>query len=74
MPNVLIRNVDEITLAQLKAQARRNGRSLQNELRILLTTVAHTLSDEATATQIKEALRGRVFSDSAAQLRAERAR
>lgn len=74
MPNVLIRNVDEITLAQLKAQARRNGRSLQNELRTLLTTFAHTLSDEETATQIKEALRGRVFSDSAAQLRAERAR
>jgi plasmid stability protein len=74
MPNVLIRDVEENTLAQLKAQAQRNGRSLQRELQTLLTTAAHTLSDEATATQIKEALRGRVFSDSAAQLREERAR
>ena len=76
MPNVLIRNVDEAVLAQLKDQARRNGRSLQSELLALLTTFAadHPKSDEETAAQIKEALRGRGFSDSAAQLREDRAR
>jgi plasmid stability protein len=69
MPKLFIRDLDEMTRAQLEEQARRNGRSLPDEVRAILTNLA----DEETATQIKEALRGRVFSDSAAQLREERA-
>jgi plasmid stability protein len=70
MPKLFIRDLDEMTRAQLEEQARRNGRSLPDELRAIPTNLA----DEETATQIKEALRGRVFSDSAAQLREDRAR
>ncbi len=75
MPNVLVRDVDEAVLAKLKDMARRNGRSLQSELLAILTNFVADcpLSDEETATQIKDALRGRVFADSGAQLREERA-
>lgn len=76
MPNVLVRDVDETVLAQLKDQAQRNGRSLQSEVLAILTNFASSnrLSDEETAAQIKNALRGRIFSDSAALLREDRER
>ena len=76
MPNVLVRDVDETVLAKLKDQAQRNGRSLQGEVLAILNSFASydPLSDEETAAQIKTALRGRVFSDSAALLREDRAR
>jgi plasmid stability protein len=76
MPNVLVRDVDETILAQLKDQAQRNGRSLQSEVLAILTNFvsSNTLSDEETAARIKDALRGRMFSDSAALLREDRER
>ena len=76
MPNVLVRDVDETVLAQLKDQAQRNGRSLQSEVLAILTNFAsyNTLSDTETAARIKDALRGRIFSDSAALLREDRER
>lgn len=76
MPNVLVRDVDETLLAQLKDQAQRNGRSLQSEVLAILTNFVSSppLSDEETAARIKDALRGRMYSDSAAQLREDRAR
>jgi plasmid stability protein len=76
MPNVLVRDVDETLLAQLKDQAQRNGRSLQSEVLSILTNFvsSHPLSDEETAARIKDALRGRMFSDSAALLREDRTR
>ena len=76
MPNVLVRDVDETVLARLKDQAQRNGRSLQSEVLAILNSFASydTLSDEETAARIKDALRGRIFSDSAAPLREDRAR
>lgn len=76
MPNVLVRDVDETLLAQLKDHAQRNGRSLQSEVLAILTNFVSTnmLSDEETATRIKDALRGRIYSDSAALLREDRAR
>jgi plasmid stability protein len=76
MPNVLVRDVDETILTKLKDQAQRNGRSLQSEVLAILTNFvsSNTLSDEETAARIKDALRGRMFSDSAALLREDRAR
>jgi plasmid stability protein len=76
MPNVLVRDVDETILTKLKDQAQRNGRSLQSEVLAILTNFvsSNTLSDEETATRIKDALRGRMFSDSAALLREDRER
>jgi plasmid stability protein len=76
MPNVLVRDVDETILTKLKEQAQRNGRSLQSEVLAILTNFvsSNTLSDEETAARIKDALRGRMFSDSAALLREDRER
>lgn len=76
MPNVLVRDVDETILTKLKDQAQRNGRSLQSEVLAILTNFVstNTLSDEETAARIKDALRGRIYSDSAALLREDRAR
>ena len=33
MPEILVRNVDETVVEQLESRARKNGRSLQAELR-----------------------------------------
>lgn len=76
MPDVLVRNVDEAVLLKLKQRAKANGHSLQSELiRVFRSLVEdETLSDEETATKIKESLRGREFSDSAALLREDRGR
>lgn len=76
MPNVLVRDVDETILTKLKDQAQRNGRSLQSEMLSILTNFVSTstLSDEETAARIKDALRGRIYSDSAALLREDRER
>lgn len=76
MPNILVRDVDETVLEKLKDQAKRNGRSLQSEVLAIITNFAssNALSDVETAAQIKQALRGRIFSDSAAALREDRER
>ncbi len=76
MPDVLVRNVDEGILAKLKDRARENGRSLQNELLQIFRALVErdALSDEERASQIKETLRGREFSDSAVLLREDRNR
>lgn len=74
MPNVLVRDVEETILQKLKLRAKENGRSLQNELQtIFRSLVDHDLSsDEETADEIKNRLRGREFSDSAILLRENR--
>ncbi len=76
MPDVLVRNVDEHVLAKLKERAEKHGRSLQNELIHLLSTLVkdEPISDEATAARIRRSLRGRKFTDSAVSLREDRAR
>lgn len=76
MPNILVRDVEESLLQQLKRRAKENGRSLQNELLQMLRQFAELdlLSDEETAAKIKESLRGRVFSDSVESLREDRQR
>lgn len=76
MPNVLVRDVEEEILHQLKQLAAANGRSLQNELQVMFRSVAESdfLSDEETAAKIKDGLRGREFSDSAVLLREDRRR
>ena len=76
MPDVLVRNVEEVILLGLKERARENGRSLQNELTQVFRSLVEdeALSDEETAACIKKSLRGRVFSDSADLLREDRNR
>lgn len=76
MADVLVRNVDERLLSKLKKRAGKNERSLQNELLHIFKTIAEDdgMSDERTANRIKNALRGKVYSDSAALLREDRRR
>ena len=76
MPNLLIRNLPEETVAALKARAARQGRSLQQELRLALERLAlerHADGAEA-ADRIRERLlaSGRVFTDSTELIREDR--
>lgn len=76
MPDVLVRDVDEKVLSKLKSRAKKNGRSLQNELLQVFASLTEgdELSDEKTADKIRNALRGGTFSDSAQLLREDRRR
>ena len=74
MPNVLVRDIDDSLLANIKARAKENGRSLQGELLFIIRQFAQPLPDAEIAERIKEALRGRTFSDSADLLREDRGR
>ena len=76
MPDVLVRDVEENILDQLKDRAKQNGRSLQKELKLLFRSFveADTLSSDETAAKIRNSLRGRDHSDSAELLREDRQR
>lgn len=76
MPDVLVRDVDAATLSKLKDRAKKNGRSLQNEIIRVITSVTggEGLSDKETAARIRKLFRGRSFSDSAQMLREDRRR
>jgi plasmid stability protein len=77
MPDLLVRDVDEAAVMRLKERARRNGRSLGVELRIILEqaskqgamTTARALAEEMT-----RRLEGRAHTDSAELLREDRSR
>ncbi len=74
MPDVLVRNIEKSVLERLKARAKENGRSLQNELLLLFTSFAEESPSTSieTAKKIRDALRGRVHTDSAGLLREDR--
>lgn len=76
MPNVLVRDVENSLLEKLKSSAKQNGRSLQNEVLFIIREFVNVapLSDSEVADKIKDALRGRAFSDSADLLREDRGR
>lgn len=50
MAQVLIRNIDDDTMASLKLRAEMNGRSLEQELRTILKNAAPLTPDELVAT------------------------
>lgn len=66
MARVLIRDLDEETVARLKARAERNGRSLQAELQIIVerAAAADILESRDVAARIRRKLAGRKHSDS----------
>jgi len=78
MANVLIRNVPDEVLNMIKNAAKRRNRSLQQELREALETMANQSSPDIfrKATELKEKLRKKSvrFTDSAELLREDRAR
>lgn len=67
MAQVLVRQLSEETVTRLKARAKRNGRSLEHELREILNEVV--LEPREELDRIREAFGNRRFSDSSELLR-----
>ena len=74
MPNLLIRDLDDDVLKQLKEAARANGRSLQAEIHDVLrrSTTRHLAETRRLSTQWLKRLRRSSHSDSAALIRGDR--
>ncbi len=76
MPDILVRGLDRKALAQLKARARRHGRSLQMEAKMLLERAAASRSEQIAGTleHWEKQFATRRFSDSARLIREDRRR
>jgi antitoxin FitA len=81
MSEVLVRNLDEAVVEQLKARARGSGRSLQAELKFILEQAARPAPAPPSraeyrtlADRVRTALGDRPQGDSAALLAEDRAR
>ena len=74
MANVLVRDLDEDILKQLKAAAKAHGRSLQAEIHeVLRNASARRLAEtRRISTQWLKRLRGSTHTDSAALIREDR--
>ncbi len=75
MPDILVRNLAPETVKRLKARARRHGRSLQSEAKIVLEDAAGASVEEvlAAARDWRTKL-GRRFDDSVDLIRQDRDR
>ena len=76
MPDILVRGVRHETLERLKARAKRNGRSLQSEAKMLLEQAAGAGGEEVAALlgEWRKRFSGRKFCDSADLIREDRGR
>lgn len=78
MAQVLVRDLDDETVARLKERAARRGRSLQKEAKAILEDAARydDLMREAkeSAARIRARFAGRTFSDSTEFIREDRER
>lgn len=78
MPQVLIRDVEDRVIKALKARAKRHHRSLQGELKAIVTDAAQgNLVDAdllAKIDALRNRLKGRKHTDSVELLREDRAR
>jgi plasmid stability protein len=74
MANVLVRDLDEDVLKQLKAAAKANGRSLQAEIHDVLrrASTRNLAETRRLSTQWLKRLRRSAQSDSAALIREDR--
>lgn len=75
MAQVLIRSLDNEVLAHIKARASRHHRSLQGELKAIITEAAQTTVDPGLLAEIdslRENLRNKIKSSSIELLRQER--
>jgi plasmid stability protein len=74
MPNVLIRDLDDDVLEQLKAAAKANGRSLQAEIHDVLrrANTRNLAETRRLSVQWLKRLRRSSHSDSAALIREDR--
>ncbi len=76
MAQVLIRDLDDETVKRLKERAKRQGRSLEGEARLILTRAAGMSFGEArkVARRWHKRLAGRVLPDSTGLIRKDRQR
>jgi plasmid stability protein len=76
MAKLLIRDLDDETVRRLKERARRHGRSLQGEAKLILTQAAGLSLSEARelARQWHQNLAGRKLPDSTDVIRQDRQR
>jgi antitoxin FitA len=76
MAKVLIRNLDERTVARLKERAARNDRSLQAELQTIVERAAtmEPIEGRVLAARIRRKLSNRKHSDSTASVASDRQR
>jgi plasmid stability protein len=76
MAGVVIRNLDQRTVNRLKRRARRNDRSLQAELQMIIerASMEDAVEGRKLAARIRQELSGRKHSDSAALVAADRRR
>jgi len=79
MAQILVRNMDEEVIERLKKRAKKDGRSLQTEVKLILEQAANEPTvDMETARMMCEAFRrrfkGRVFPDAVELIREDRDR
>ena len=76
MPDILIRGLNAQAAKRLKARAKRNGRSLQGEAKLLLEQAAGTGTEEIAAMlgRWRKRLAGRKLAGSADMIRQDRDR
>ena len=76
MRDILVRGMDDQTIARLKARAKRHGRSLQSEVKLLLERAAGASPEEVAAMLEgwRRRLEGRRFVDSVPLIREDRDR
>ncbi len=79
MPDILIRNIDPEKLERFKARAKRNGRSLQSEAKLLIEEAGGEKTKEEVAAFLKDARQwrkkvGKPSVDSATLIREDRER
>lgn len=76
MAQILVRNLDSSIVNKLKSRAKKNGRSLEAELRLIIQN-AITIDGTAVLKQVEQVRKifaGRRFSDSAELIRKDRSR
>jgi plasmid stability protein len=74
MPSIFVRGLKEETITRLKDRAKRNGRSLQSEAKLLLEQSAGSEDIRALFERWDEKLGKRRFSSSVGLIREDRAR
>lgn len=74
MPDILIRGMDSAAVTRLKRRAKRHGRSLQSEARLLLEQAAGSEDVRVLLDTWEQRFAGRQFQDSTDLVREDRAR
>jgi plasmid stability protein len=74
MPSILVRGLDKKIIEGLKARARRNGRSLQGEAKLVIEQAAGAAQIDAILARWKKEFAGKKFESSADLIREDRER